>query len=73
MTELIGVVEQIYPDFNFNVLALVNMNAMIRICLCDLSVGVLLRRKMELTGVIGRFMVAPCLYIHGHGNVPAPR
>jgi hypothetical protein len=29
---LIGVVEQMYSDFNLNVLALVNMNAMIQIC-----------------------------------------
>jgi hypothetical protein len=36
VTKLIGVVEQMYSDFNLNVLALENMNTMIRICLCDL-------------------------------------
>jgi hypothetical protein len=73
VTEVIGVVEQMYPDFNFNVLALVNMNAMIRICLCDPSVGVPLHRRMEFTDVISRFMVARCLGIHGLCNVPAHR
>jgi hypothetical protein len=46
-----------YPKFNFNAPTAVNMNAMMRVYLCDVIVALPLLRRIELANVVDRLAV----------------